>query len=65
MEGGDRQESRRLTRVPALTSVLLRCAGSSDDPLAIAARYGAHNVRVFGSVTRGETDEASDIDSER
>jgi predicted nucleotidyltransferase len=32
------------------------------DILAIAARYGAHNVRVFGSVARGEADEASDID---
>jgi predicted nucleotidyltransferase len=32
------------------------------DILAIAARYGAHNVRVFGSVSRGEADEASDID---
>ena len=30
--------------------------------LLIAARYGAHNVRVFGSVARGEADERSDID---
>jgi predicted nucleotidyltransferase len=28
----------------------------------IAARYGASNVRVFGSVARGEADEQSDID---
>jgi predicted nucleotidyltransferase len=33
-----------------------------SDILAIAAHYGARNVRVFGSVARGETDEASDID---
>lgn len=32
------------------------------DILAIAARYGAHNVRVFGSVARGEADNASDVD---
>lgn len=30
--------------------------------LAIAARHGARNVRIFGSVARGEADEASDID---
>jgi hypothetical protein len=28
----------------------------------IAARYGAHNVRVFGSVARGEAGPESDID---
>jgi hypothetical protein len=32
------------------------------DILAIAERYGAHNVRVFGSVARGQADEASDVD---
>jgi predicted nucleotidyltransferase len=26
------------------------------------AKHGAHNVRVFGSVARGEADEQSDID---
>ena len=30
--------------------------------LRIAARYGGHNVRVFGSVARGDADELSDID---
>ena len=28
----------------------------------IAARYGISNVRVFGSVARGEADEHSDLD---
>lgn len=28
----------------------------------MAAAYGARNVRVFGSVARGEADEASDVD---
>lgn len=32
------------------------------DIVTIAARYGAHNVRVFGSVARAEADDASDID---
>lgn len=30
--------------------------------LSLAARHGATNVRVFGSVARGEDDAASDID---
>jgi predicted nucleotidyltransferase len=30
--------------------------------LALAARQGARNVRIFGSVARGEADEASDPD---
>jgi len=30
--------------------------------VAIAARRGARNVRVFGSVARGEADQDSDVD---
>jgi uncharacterized protein len=30
--------------------------------LQIAAKHGARNVRVFGSVARGEADDQSDID---
>ncbi len=30
--------------------------------LEIAARHGARNVRVFGSVARGDADERSDLD---
>jgi predicted nucleotidyltransferase len=30
--------------------------------LQIAARHGARNIRVFGSVARGEADAQSDID---
>lgn len=30
--------------------------------LEIAARHGAFNVRIFGSVARGEADEQSDVD---
>jgi hypothetical protein len=33
-----------------------------DAILAIAERYGARDLRLFGSVVRGETDAASDID---
>jgi uncharacterized protein len=33
-----------------------------EEILAIARKHGASNVRVFGSVARGEADEESDID---
>ena len=33
-----------------------------DEIVRLAACYGAHNVRVFGSVARGVADEQSDLD---
>jgi predicted nucleotidyltransferase len=33
-----------------------------EDILRIAARHGASNIRVFGSVARGEADTESDVD---
>ena len=30
--------------------------------LTIAAKHGAYNVRIFGSVARGEADKESDVD---
>ena len=33
-----------------------------EDILTLAAKHGAFNVRVFGSVARGEETETSDID---
>ncbi len=33
-----------------------------EDILKIAAQHGAYNVRIFGSVARGEADDESDID---
>ena len=30
--------------------------------LATATKYGAYNVRIFGSVARGEADSESDVD---
>ncbi|MER3486292.1 MAG: nucleotidyltransferase, partial [Chloroflexota bacterium] len=35
-------------------------AAKREEILRIAAKHGAHNVRVFGSVARGEADETSD-----
>ncbi|HSG40484.1 MAG TPA: nucleotidyltransferase domain-containing protein, partial [Thermoanaerobaculia bacterium] len=33
-----------------------------NEILHVAARHGAHHLRVFGSVARGEADDRSDID---
>ena len=33
-----------------------------DAIIEIAAKHGAHNVRVFGSVARGEASPESDVD---
>lgn len=33
-----------------------------EEILRVSAQHGAGNVRIFGSVARGEADEASDID---
>ncbi|HZL38348.1 MAG TPA: nucleotidyltransferase family protein [Tepidisphaeraceae bacterium] len=33
-----------------------------DEIIALAGRYGAHDVRIFGSFARGEETEASDVD---
>ena len=30
--------------------------------LALAERHGIHNVRVFGSMAKGDADDASDVD---
>ncbi len=45
-------KSRRSVALPAIR----------DDVRRIAAAHGAGNVRVFGSVGRGEQDVASDLD---
>lgn len=33
-----------------------------EEIIAIAAKHGAYNVRIFGSVARREADSASDLD---
>ena len=33
-----------------------------EEILRIAARYGASDIRIFGSVVRDEDDESSDVD---
>lgn len=43
-------------------STLERVRENRDEVLAIAKRYGATNIRIFGSVARGDDDDRSDID---
>jgi predicted nucleotidyltransferase len=50
---------RRDTSPDRVSSLL---AAKRDEVLRLAARYGAHNVRVFGSVARGEEGHDSDVD---
>jgi len=33
-----------------------------DEIIAVASRYGASNIRIFGSVARGDAGESSDVD---
>jgi predicted nucleotidyltransferase len=37
-------------------------SGNREQVLRLAALHGARNVRVFGSVARGESTERSDVD---
>ncbi|HAA30736.1 MAG TPA: nucleotidyltransferase [Cyanobacteria bacterium UBA8553] len=37
-------------------------ASNREHILQTAAKYGAYNVRIFGSVARGEADSSSDVD---
>jgi uncharacterized protein len=42
--------------------VLKQLKENRDDILRIAAKHGAYNIRVFGSVVRGEDLPESDVD---
>lgn len=43
-------------------ALLERVQANREEILAIAARHGAFNVQVFGSVVRGEDTADSDVD---
>ncbi len=56
----DRTSQMANTTRSIWTPVALRAR--RDEIIALAARYGASNVRIFGSVARGEAGPDSDID---
>jgi len=43
-------------------SIRSRITSKRDSVLALAARFGARNPRLFGSLARGSEDEHSDVD---
>ena len=50
---------------PEYNGSMLTCEAirqKRDAILQIAAHYGAHDVRIFGSVARGDATERSDLD---
>ena len=57
----DHAEAMAETRTVApMTLEVLR--SRREEILEVAARHGASNLRVFGSVVRGEADRSSDVD---
>jgi predicted nucleotidyltransferase len=52
-------ESRRIFEVVTIEELI---KDRREEILRTAARHGAHNVRVFGSVVRGEARPDSDVD---
>jgi predicted nucleotidyltransferase len=47
---------------PTLPPTIETLRVQRDEILAIAAQYGAFDVRIFGSVARGESTPGSDVD---
>ena len=45
-----------------MTAIIEKLRNDRERILSIANKYGADNIRVFGSVVRGEETDASDID---
>ncbi len=53
-----RRSNADTTTVDLLSQIIAR----QHEIRMVAARHGAHNVRLFGSAARGEADARSDID---
>ena len=51
-----------LTRGEPVSELQTLLTDKREDVLRIAAKHGAYNVRIFGSVARGEGTPDSDID---
>lgn len=51
-----------MARTRTATDLPPAIEGRREEILSIAARHGARNVRVYGSVARGESRSDSDID---
>jgi predicted nucleotidyltransferase len=51
-----------ITDKSAIMICLAEIRNRRDQIIAVAKRYGASDVRIFGSVARGEADAQSDVD---
>ena len=51
-----------MTVLPAPLSIRQRLLASKGEVLAVARRYGASNLRLFGSVVLGLEHDGSDLD---
>ena len=51
-----------MTRAAELVLTLAEVRRHAEEIHRIGARYGVYNIRVFGSVARGQADESSDLD---
>ena len=58
IEGRKEKGERRIKQM----NLKRRLQDKREGILALAAKYGAYNVRIFGSVARGESDDDSDVD---
>jgi uncharacterized protein len=64
LEDGDGLQLTKWTQLKANMAMKLEdvLQAKREQILALAARHGAHNIRIFGSVARGEAGPNSDID---
>jgi predicted nucleotidyltransferase/uncharacterized protein with HEPN domain len=67
LEASQKQNSRNTNGQPSRKSEMAKpyaelLKAKRDEILRTAVKYGVSNVRIFGSVARGEADAASDID---
>ena len=55
-------EARQKNQNTAQARIEKLLLSHKDEIIAIAEKHGAYNIRVFGSVARGEATESSDLD---
>ena len=59
---GYSQKAKCMSETTAIAPTLESLRARREDILAVAEQYGAYNLRVFGSVARGDAVPGSDID---
>ena len=62
MEGGHRSDCAELSHNNCMVTLDALRSERREEILRLAKRHGAHSVRVFGSVARGQANASSDLD---